>query len=80
MGVFLIFNGENAFFCTSILNMRYAKAKDILSLGSVKDEMVTWDENGQKVRKRKHYITMTMAEAHAVYASEFVDSAWKRSG
>ena len=43
--------------------------------GAVKDEMVTWNDNGKKECKRKHYMTMTMSEAHALYTSECIDPA-----
>ena len=48
----------------------YFRPDDVYTMPGMKDEMVVWDSDGNKQRKRKYFLTMFLREAFIIYRSE----------
>ena len=48
----------------------YFRPDDVYTMPGMKDEMVVWDSDGNKQRKRKYFLTMLLHEAFIIYRSE----------
>ena len=48
----------------------YFRPDVVYTMPGMKDEMVVWDSDGNKQRKRKYFLTMFLREAFTIYRSE----------
>ena len=48
----------------------YFRPDVVYTMPGMKDEMVAWDSDGNKQRKRKYFLTMFLHEAFIIYRSE----------
>ena len=58
---------------TAVINFYY-RPDIVYTMPGMKDEMVVWDKEGNKERKRKYFLTMFLREAYAIYSSEQSES------
>jgi len=54
---------------TAVINFYY-RPDIVYTMPGMKDEMVVWDKEGNKERRRKYFLTMFLREAYAIYANE----------